>query len=186
MSRPQRRYARWARAHVRNRTPSFTGTTSWCVAVATVVQLRKRGQSLEGAKARARRRQTFELLRDIMILMRVTGMRNPRELYRVRIENLDWQNRVIFVPDSKTLGGRRLVPMSRRVFELLRARCGTRTEGWDVPVQACCFGSPVLNRSPVSQGATASWCAERTGPLLCPGMTTALGFSCEPETSLPS
>jgi integrase len=51
--------------------------------------------------------------------MRDTGMRNQRELYRMRIENLDWQNRVIFVPDSKTAEGRRLVPMSRRVSDLL-------------------------------------------------------------------
>jgi integrase len=62
-------------------------------------------------------------LRDILILMRDTGMRNQRELYRMRIENLDWQNRVIFVPDSKTAEGRRLVPMSRRVSDLLRTRC---------------------------------------------------------------
>jgi len=67
---------------------------------------------LEGAKACSWRRRTFELFRDIMILMRDTGMRNQRELYRMRIENLDWENRVIFVPDSKTPEGRRLVPMS--------------------------------------------------------------------------
>lgn len=60
-------------------------------------------------------------------------MRNQREPYRVRIENLDWQNRVIFVPDSKTLEGRRLVPMSRRVFEILRERCGSKREGWAFP-----------------------------------------------------
>jgi integrase len=51
----------------------------------------------------------------------------------VRIENLDWDNRVLFVPDSKTAEGRRLVPMSRRVFDLLRARCGASTEGWVFP-----------------------------------------------------
>jgi integrase len=88
---------------------------------------------LEGAQACTWRRRTFELFRDIVILMRDTGMRNQRELYRMRIENLDWQNRVIFVPDSKTAEGRRLVPMSRRVSELLRARCGTRSEGWVFP-----------------------------------------------------
>ena len=54
--------------------------------------------------------------------MRDIGMRNQRELCRVRIENLDWENRVIFVPESKTPEGRRLVPMSRRVLELLRTR----------------------------------------------------------------
>jgi integrase len=53
-------------------------------------------------------------------LMRDTGMRNERELFQMRIENLDWQNRVIFVPDSKTAEGRRVVPMSRQVFEILQ------------------------------------------------------------------
>ena len=62
--------------------------------------------------------------------MRDTGMRNERELFGMRIENLDWQNRVIFVPDSKTAEGRRLVPMSGRVFEILRNRCDARQEGW--------------------------------------------------------
>jgi site-specific recombinase XerD len=95
---------------------------------------------LEGAKACTWRRRTLELLRDIVILMRDTGMRNQRELYRMRIEKLDCENRVIFVPDSKTPEGRRLVPMSRRVFELLRARCGTRTEGWVFPSRRAASG----------------------------------------------
>ena len=79
------------------------------------------------------RKRTSDLFRDVVILMRDTGMRNQRELYRMRIENLDWENRLIFVPDSKTQEGRRLVPMSRRVFEILRDRCGTRREGWVFP-----------------------------------------------------
>jgi integrase len=48
----------------------------------------------------------------------------------MRIENLDWENRLIFVPDSKTAEGRRLVPMSRLAFEILRGRCSIRNEGW--------------------------------------------------------
>jgi integrase len=76
------------------------------------------------------RQRTRELFHDIVILMRDTGMRNQSELYRMRIENLDWQNRLIFVPDSKTPEGRRLAPMSRRVFEIPRDRRGTRHEGW--------------------------------------------------------
>jgi integrase len=79
-------------------------------------------------------------LRDIVILMRDTGMRNQRELYRMRIENLDWENRLIFVPDSKTAEGRRLVPMSRRVFQLLRARCAARSEGWVFPSSRAASG----------------------------------------------
>lgn len=75
------------------------------------------------------RRRTTDLFHDIVILMRDTGMRNQRELYRMRIENLDWEHRLIFVPDSKTPEGRRLVPMSRRVLEILRERCCSRQEG---------------------------------------------------------
>jgi len=88
---------------------------------------------LAGACAGKWRQRTRELFRDIVILMRDTGMRNQRELYRMRIETLDWENRVIFVSDSKTPEGRRLVPMSSRVFEVLRRRCGAKTEGWVFP-----------------------------------------------------
>jgi len=47
---------------------------------------------IEGAQACTWRGRTFDLFRDIVILMRDTGMRNQRELYRMCIENLDWQN----------------------------------------------------------------------------------------------
>ena len=82
-----------------------------------------------------KRKGVFERFRDAVILMRDTGMRNERELYRIRIEHLDWKNRTIFVPDSKTEEGRRTVPMSDRVFDLLKARCGTRTDGWLFPAK---------------------------------------------------
>jgi integrase len=72
-------------------------------------------------------------LRDAIILIRDTGMRNERELYRTRIENIDWNDRVIFVPESKTPNGRRLVPMTDRVVDLLLVRCGARREGWVFP-----------------------------------------------------
>jgi len=72
------------------------------------------------------RPSTKELFRDIIALMRT------KENFRMRIENLDWNNQTIFV-DSKTPEGRRLVPMSRRVSEILKNRCGERTEGWVFP-----------------------------------------------------
>jgi integrase len=93
-----------------------------------------------GALACNWRPRTRDLFRDIVILMRDTGMRNERELFRMRIENLDWQNRVIFVPDSKTAEGRRLVPMSQRVFEILRNRCTLRQEGWVFPSKRSASG----------------------------------------------
>jgi len=75
----------------------------------------------------------FELLQDIILLARDTGMRNQRELYRIRIEDLDWNNRVIFLPYSKTADGRRMIPMSDRVCEVLRTRASGRSEGWLFP-----------------------------------------------------
>jgi site-specific recombinase XerC len=95
---------------------------------------------IAGALACNWRLRTRDLFRDIVILMRDTGMRNERELFRMRIENLGWQHRVIFVPDSKTAEGRRLVPMSGRVFEILQNRCDARQEGWVFPSKRSASG----------------------------------------------
>ena len=81
------------------------------------------------------RKASFELFRDIVLAIRETGMRNQRELYRMRVENIDWTNKVIFVPDSKTPNGRRPVPISDRVEKVLRQRCGNRREGWVFPAK---------------------------------------------------
>jgi integrase len=86
-----------------------------------------------GAIACKWRKRSLEIFQDIVILVRDTEMRNERELYRMRIENLDWKNRVIFVPDSKTPEGRRHVPMSNRVHDVLAKRCAGRREGWVFP-----------------------------------------------------
>lgn len=72
-------------------------------------------------------------LKDIIVLMRDTGMRNGRELYRMRVENIDWNNRVIFNPNSKTKKGRRFIPMSDRVLDILLVRCTDGKEGWVFP-----------------------------------------------------
>lgn len=77
--------------------------------------------------------KSFELFRDVVTLMRETGMRNERELYRVRIENIDWTNKLIFIPDSKTTNGRRKVPVSDRAMAILCTRCADRSEGWVFP-----------------------------------------------------
>ena len=69
-------------------------------------------------------------LKDIIVVMRDTGMRNARELYRMRVENIDYDAGSIIVPDSKTESGTRPVPLSDRVSAILRLRCQGRTEGW--------------------------------------------------------
>jgi len=75
-------------------------------------------------------RKMHGTFRDIVVLVRDTGMRNKKELSCARIEDIDWHNRVFFIPDSKTDNGRRFVPLSDRALELLKARCGERREGW--------------------------------------------------------
>jgi integrase len=76
------------------------------------------------------------LLRDIIILLRDTGMRPKKELFPMRIENLDCNNRMIFIPDSKTPTGRRYIPMSDRVKDLLMIRCAGKSEGWVFPADS--------------------------------------------------
>ena len=78
-------------------------------------------------------RKMHSTFQDIVILVRDTGMRNKKELFCARIEDIDWNNRVFFIPDSKTENGRRFVPLSDRALELLNARCGDRREGWIFP-----------------------------------------------------
>ena len=69
-------------------------------------------------------------LADVIVMMRETGMRNCRELYRMRIENVHWQDRLIFNPNSKTKRGRRWIPISDRAMEILRRLCKGRAQGW--------------------------------------------------------
>jgi integrase len=75
-------------------------------------------------------RKMHDTFRDVVVLVRDAGMRNKKELFCARIEDIDWNNRVFFIPDSKTDNGRRFVPLSDRALELLKARCGGRCEGW--------------------------------------------------------
>ena len=52
--------------------------------------------------------------------------------------NLDWGSRFIFVPDSKTPEGRRMIPMGDRVYELLRIRAAGKAQGWLFPSRSVC------------------------------------------------
>lgn len=95
---------------------------------------------LEAAAGLGWKTRSLQLFEDIVKLMRDTGMRNGRELYRVRMENIDFQNRSVFIPDSKSPEGRRTVPMSDRVFQILRRRCRDKKgveqkAGWLFPAR---------------------------------------------------
>jgi len=93
---------------------------------------RERGRSLRLNDEAERRLSAVaeQALKDIIVVMRDTGMRNARELYCMRVENVDFDAGTVFTPDSKTESGRRFIPMSSRVKQILEARCAGRSEGW--------------------------------------------------------
>jgi len=71
-------------------------------------------------------------MRDVLIMIQDTGLR-PEEVFRIRVENIDWTRRLIFNPYGKTRASRRQVPISSRMFDLLMFRCVDRKDGWLFP-----------------------------------------------------
>ena len=67
------------------------------------------------------------------MIMRDSGMRNQKEVFRMRWEHMDWENCRYFVYDSKSPKGRRYVPISPRVRQGLLTRYSGQTEGWIFP-----------------------------------------------------
>jgi integrase len=123
---------------------------------------------LAGAAKCNWRTRTFELFRDLLILVRNTGMRNEKEVYQIRIENIDWVRRRIFVPDSKTINGIREIPMSDRALDLLRIRCGARQEGRVFPSQRSGAGHLTTMAGKVPPGPQESRSTEEPSALLWP------------------
>lgn len=78
-------------------------------------------------------------MKDVLIIIQDTGMR-PDEVFRIRIQNIDWARRVIFNPHGKTRASRRQVPISERMFDLLMVRCADRQEGWVFPSKRASAG----------------------------------------------
>jgi integrase len=72
------------------------------------------------------------LMKDVLIFIQDTGMR-PEEVVRIRIENINWSQRLMFNPHGKTRAARRHVPISERMLELLMVRCSDKREGWLFP-----------------------------------------------------
>jgi integrase len=71
-------------------------------------------------------------MKDVLVVIQDTGMR-PEEVFRIRIENINWSQRLIFNPNGKTKAARRHVPISERMLDLLMIRCSNKPEGWLFP-----------------------------------------------------
>ena len=71
-------------------------------------------------------------MKDVLIVIQDTGMRSE-EVFRIRIEHIDWSQRLIFNPNRKTKAALRYVPISERMVDLLMVRCADKREGWLFP-----------------------------------------------------
>jgi len=80
-------------------------------------------------------------MEDVLIIIQDTGMR-PDEVFRIRVENINWNRRLIFNPHGKSRAPRRHVPISQRMLELLLLRSGGRQEGWLFPSPRAAAGHP--------------------------------------------
>lgn len=99
------------------------------------IQLRKENQRSAVFDA-ATERRFLEIapqpLKDVFLIIHDSGAR-PEEVTRMKLDNVLWDKRVIFIPDGKTKKARRFVPMSDRVREALRARAQGATSPWVFP-----------------------------------------------------
>jgi integrase len=76
--------------------------------------------------------QAKQPLHDVFVIMQDCGAR-PEEVFRIRIENIDWSARTIFNPHGKTKKARRYLPISDRMLNLLMVRAAGAKEGWLFP-----------------------------------------------------
>ena len=69
----------------------------------------------------------------VIMIMQDTGMR-PSEVFEMRLENLRWAERRIWIPSGKTAKARRFVGVTERMHELLSTWCrGNEGPGWLFP-----------------------------------------------------
>ena len=66
-----------------------------------------------------------------------TGAR-PEEIFRLRIEDIHWDERWIFNRCGKTKNSKRYLPISDRMLPLLQARAKGEKEGWVFPSKSKC------------------------------------------------
>lgn len=79
-------------------------------------------------------------LRDVLICM-FGGCSRNEEVYRMRIENIQWNRKRVFIPGGKTDTDRH-IPMTDRMEIALLMRCGDRKEGWVFPCKISKSGKP--------------------------------------------
>ena len=68
-------------------------------------------------------------LRAVILMVQDTGGR-PDEIFRLRVEDIDWEHWQIFNRYGKTKKSKRYLPISDRMVEELKRLVAARTQGW--------------------------------------------------------
>jgi integrase len=76
-------------------------------------------------------------LRAVIISVQDTGGR-PDEIFRLRVEDIDWEHLNIFNRYGKTKKSKRYLPISDRMVPELKRLTGGRSEGWVFPSDSKC------------------------------------------------
>lgn len=115
-------------------------------------------------------------LKDIAQVILDTGLR-PEEVFRIRVENIDFTARAIFNPFGKTKAARRKVTMTAEVCELLKNRAKEARGPYMFPAKdnpisrSEAFAKPTMRRSKGPESKITSACTtyvtrSRPGPSL--------------------
>jgi integrase len=81
----------------------------------------------------------WEPFRTILLIMLDSGLR-PGEIYRMRWENIHWEQGLIFNPRGKSRKSKRYVPLTERMKAALLARKSGCNEGWVFPSKKAASG----------------------------------------------
>ena len=92
-------------------------------------------------------------LRHVVIIMTEIGLRPYKELLPMRREQVDLENRIVYIPDLKTESGVAEMPMTERVAEAFRERLA------EIPADCpWLFPTPVVgSRKPYIQSIKKTW-----------------------------
>lgn len=81
----------------------------------------------------------WDPFRTILLIMLDSGLR-PGEIYRMRWENIHWEQGMIFNPRGKSRKSKRYVPLTERMKSALLPRQSGSREGWVFPSKKAASG----------------------------------------------
>ena len=82
-------------------------------------------------------RHAGKTLRAVIVMVQDTGGR-PDEIFRLRVEDINWERRHIFNRYGKSKKSKRYLPISDRMMVELKRLVGGRAEGWLFPSDSKC------------------------------------------------